>query len=105
MQNNDESERIKVKVDPDIEELVPGFLENRRKDVNVIRAALLDMDFETVRILAHSMKGSGGGYGFDRITDIGRLMEDAAKQKNVAALAGLTEELKNYLDRIDVTYG
>ena len=63
-------EKMVVQVDPELEDLIPGYLENRHSDVQSILAALERGDCETIRVLAHSMKGSGGGYGFDAITDI-----------------------------------
>jgi len=43
--------RIIVHVDPDLEELVPGFLQHRRNDIATIQEALKQSDFETIRIL------------------------------------------------------
>ncbi|HZC67063.1 MAG TPA: Hpt domain-containing protein [Nitrospirales bacterium] len=68
-------EKILVRVDPEIAELIPGFLANRRKDVTAMLDAVQRSDFETVRLLGHSMKGAGGGYGFDAITVIGGALE------------------------------
>src|SRR4029450_4650966 len=62
-------------------ELVPGYLENRRRDVEAIAAALALADYETVRILGHNMKGSGAGYGLNRITEIGGSLEQAAGRR------------------------
>jgi HPt (histidine-containing phosphotransfer) domain-containing protein len=98
------AQRIVVRVDAELEDLVPGFLDNRRKDVDTIKSALADDDFDTIRVLGHSMKGSGGGYGFNAITDIGRTIEDAARERNTATIAHAVDELADYLERIDVVY-
>ena len=58
---------IVVVMDPELEELIPNYLENRHRDVQSIVDARVQGDFEAIRLLAHSMKGSGGGYGFDAI--------------------------------------
>ncbi len=50
------------------------------------------------------MKGSGGGYGFDRITDIGRAIEEAAKIGHREEIHEQTEALKIYLERLEVVY-
>ena len=39
------ADRIKVRIDPDLEDLVPGFLENRRKDVDRLTEFLQVPDF------------------------------------------------------------
>ena len=102
---NEAPEKIVVTIDPDLEDLVAGYLENRRKDVASLKTAQGKGDFETSRIPGHSMKGSGGGYGFDRITELGAALEQASKEQNAAALTALTDELSDYLARLEVVYG
>ncbi len=94
--------KIIVKVDPDLADLIPGFLGNRRKDIAEMRQALYRADFETIRVLGHSMKGAGGGYGFDAITDIGAVLEHAAKAKDPEEVRKTLCELASYLDRVEV---
>jgi HPt (histidine-containing phosphotransfer) domain-containing protein len=95
-------ERILVHVASEIAELIPGFLRNRRKDVGAMLDAVQQGDFETVRLLGHSMKGAGGGYGFDAVTEIGAALEEAAKQRNAAAIRDRVNQLSRYLDRVEV---
>jgi HPt (histidine-containing phosphotransfer) domain-containing protein len=97
--------KILVTVDPDLADLIPGFLGNRRKDITAMQTALEQGDFETVRVLGHSMKGAGGGYGFDAITEIGAALELAAKSKNADAIRLRTADLAAYLDRVEVIRG
>ncbi len=97
-------EKIVVNVDSDIEDLIPGFLENRQEDVKSIYDALEKEDYETIRILGHSMKGAGGGYGFDEITDIGRSIEESAEGKNQEEVKKWVINLSNYLDRVEIVY-
>jgi HPt (histidine-containing phosphotransfer) domain-containing protein len=97
--------KIVVKVDPDLEELIPGFLENRARDLDRLRAALVQGDLPTIQSIGHSLKGVGGGYGFMRLSELGAEMEKAAKAGNVAPLGGLVDELADYLGRVVVEYG
>jgi HPt (histidine-containing phosphotransfer) domain-containing protein len=96
--------KISVRVNKDLKDLIPGFLENRQKDIKAIREALAHNDYEMVQILGHSMKGSGGGYGFDRITEIGSALEQAAKNKNSEEVKKWVNQLVTYLERIDILY-
>jgi HPt (histidine-containing phosphotransfer) domain-containing protein len=96
--------KILVRVDPDLADLIPGFLENRRKDIAAMLTALDRGDFETVRILGHSMKGAGGGYGFDAVTDIGAALEQAAKDRNPDGVRKGLRDLSSYLERVEVTH-
>src|SRR2546428_13230380 len=70
-------ERILVRVAPEIAELIPGFLQNRRKDIAAMLDAVQRGDFETVRLLGHSMKGAGGGDGFGALAEDGAALREA----------------------------
>lgn len=97
-------ERIVVMVDADLKELIPGFLQTRHEDVASITAALDAGDWKTVFILGHSMKGSGGGYGFDEISAVGEVIETAAKANDAAMVKTGVARLADYLSRIDIKY-
>jgi HPt (histidine-containing phosphotransfer) domain-containing protein len=96
--------KIIVHVDPDIADLIPGFLENRHKDIKTMGEALAQGDFDAIRLLGHSMKGAGGSYGFDAITDIGKSLEQAAKDKDAEGIQRSVQELAIYLDQVEVVY-
>jgi hypothetical protein len=55
--------KIIAHVDPDLRELILGYLQHRRKDIKVIDTALNDADLVKTRTLGHSMKGLGAGRG------------------------------------------
>jgi HPt (histidine-containing phosphotransfer) domain-containing protein len=94
--------KIPIHVDPDLSDLIQGFLDKRRKDTVALLTALDGGEFETVRILGHSMKGAGGGYGFDAISEIGAALEQAAKSNNSEEIRKQVSDLCNYLDRVEV---
>ncbi len=96
------SDRIPIKIDPDLKELVPGFLDNRRKDVDKLKGCLAEGAFEEIRLIGHSMKGVGGGYGFDAITEFGAEIERAAMREDEAMVRSYTERLDDFLRRVDV---
>ncbi|MBM4132194.1 MAG: Hpt domain-containing protein [Nitrospira sp.] len=96
--------KIIIHGDPDLQELIPGFLENRRKDVATLIAAVEQGDFKTIQTLGHRMKGDGGGYGFDGLSAIGLALEQAAHERNHAAVRIRIDELSSYLSRVEVVY-
>ncbi len=104
--NNDATQggKIMVLVDSDLEDLIPGFLENRAHDIKSIEDALARKDYETIAQLGHTMKGVGGGYGFDAITDIGGSIEKAAKTENCVQIRQSIDALADYLARIDIVF-
>jgi HPt (histidine-containing phosphotransfer) domain-containing protein len=98
----DEKEKIVVKVDPEIADLIPGFLNNRKKDIENMESCLKVKNFEQIERLGHSMKGSGTGYGFDGISEIGRSIEIAGKEKDIEKIRKGIVDLKDYLDRVEI---
>lgn len=98
------SEKIIINVDVDLEDLIPGFLENRVKELETLRAAVGEGNFQSIQSIGHSMKGVGGGYGFDGITEIGRDLENAAKVQDRDGITSLIEKYADYMDRIEVKY-
>ena len=92
-------------IDPEIADLVPGFLKNKILDVEKISEALEAEDYETIRLLSHSMKGSGKGYGFPEITRIGGQLEQEAKNRNRVSIRSETESLRRYLNLMGEKYG
>jgi hypothetical protein len=93
---------IVVYVDPDLADLVPGYLENRHRDVREIGKFLIEGNLQEILRLGHSMKGSGGGYGFEGITLIGGELEEAARRGDKDAVSVLKERLAGYLSRVKV---
>jgi len=98
------SGKIIVHVDPDLEDLIPGYLANREKDIAAIHTALEKNDLDTIRIIGHSMKGSGGGYGFETITDIGMMMEKAAKEGRDEDIRLQVKRLEDYMCQVEIVY-
>ena len=97
-------DKIIVNIDPDLEDLIPTFLQNRHNDIDSMRTALTEDNFDTIRIIGHSMKGAGGGYGFDPITEIGGEIEHAALAKDKTVIEAGVVKLADYLARIVVSF-
>jgi histidine phosphotransfer protein HptB len=97
-------EKIIIQIDPDLEELIPGFLENRSLDVEKLKSALKEYDFENLRSIGHSIKGVGGGYGFDLMSELGANIETAAKESDADVIRDNINRLDDYLNCIEVEY-
>jgi len=50
------------------------------------------------------MKGDGGGYGFESISAIGEVLEQAALRRDHATIRERTSELSSFLRRVEVVY-
>lgn len=99
-----EGERITVCIDSGLEALIPRYLERRREDVVRLREALDNERIEEAQTVGHKMRGSGGGYGFDAITDLGGQIETAAVVGDTDAIWRFTQKLEDYLDKLDVRF-
>jgi len=93
-----------VHVDASFAPLVPKFMTNRKKEVTTMQAALSVQDFETVRRVAHGMKGAGGSYGFDRITEMAATIEQAAKNGGRETIDTGLNSLGSYLEQVEVIF-
>ncbi len=97
-------EREIVHVDTSFEPLIPKFMANRKKETVVMREAVAAQDFETVRKVSHGMKGAGGSYGFDRISEMAATIEQAAKTGTTATIEAELAQLGNYLEQVQVVF-
>ena len=93
-----------VTVARDLEDLIPGFMQNRRSEVEALRTALTSSDFEKLHQLGHRMKGVGNSYGFARITTVGIQIEEAARSRDQTSLDELISGYAEYLDKVTVEY-
>ena len=94
----------KVTVAKDLADLIPVFLGNRRKELETLRAALAAADFDQLRQLGHRMRGVGNSYGFERVSTLGKEIEDGARAGDKAALASHIDAYADYLSRLQVEY-
>ncbi len=83
-------------------ERIPAYLENCRQNATLMQEALDRNDFEAVTILGHNLRGSGGGFGFQAITDFGAGLEQASEDVDHDGAHRLLGELSSYLDQAEV---
>ena len=91
-----------VEVDPIIARRVPTFLANRRNDIRVVLEAIDHGGFDSIRRVGHNLKGSGASYGFQPISDIGKVLEEAALASDADAIRRAIADLSRYLDQVQV---
>jgi CheY-like chemotaxis protein/HPt (histidine-containing phosphotransfer) domain-containing protein len=91
-----------VYVDPDLEDLIPDFMDNMKSEVDRIGTLLVKEDMKEIQRIGHSMKGTGGSYGFDEITEIGKDIEESAKTGDKEAIIKLNNRLDKYLSGVKI---
>jgi HPt (histidine-containing phosphotransfer) domain-containing protein len=94
----------KVTVARDLEDLIPVFLKNRKKELDALRVALAAANFEQLRQLGHRMKGVGNSYGFNHVSTLGKYIEDGARSGDRASLEARIVEYDEYLSKVQISY-
>ena len=95
---------ITVKIDSRIAELLPRFLENCRRQCDALRRAAAGGVWAEAGSIGHSLRGAGGGYGFDEVTRLGVEIEIAARENDAGGLRELASRLEDYLSRVDPVF-
>jgi two-component system sensor histidine kinase/response regulator len=94
-----------VVVDPDLEELIPAFLQKKAGDATELQKAFDDDNLDEVRRLGHKLKGSFSVYGFHAMSEICAAIEDSAKTQNKDKIACSLDRLKAYFKNVRIGYG
>ena len=97
-----EDERLIVSIDPDFAEFIPEFFEDIRHDLRAMSDALESENFEIICRLSHGLKGAGGGYGFNTISEMARDIEAAAKAEFVGGIERGMKQLASFIDEVRV---
>ncbi|MGA2711960.1 MAG: response regulator [Bryobacteraceae bacterium] len=100
----DGGDRIRISAKAGLEDLIPGYLSNCRKNILVLGDAVAKADLDTARSIGHGMKGCGRGYGFEAISEIGRNIEHAAAVYDTSGVSTQIVLLEDFLSRLDVIY-
>ncbi len=106
MQNKDTkgSKKLIVPVEARFGTILPDFLATGLEDLKSMVMVLEQGDYETIRIFGHGMKGTGGIFGLDPITDMGNSLEKAANNKNSEEIGTLLRDFLTYLEQLEVVY-
>lgn len=93
-----------VTIDSDLEEIVPGFLENRKKDLLQIQEHLQSSSWAHIESIAHKLAGNAGSYGFNDLGEIGANLEDACQASDIEAIKLYCEQYRDYMESLQVEY-
>ena len=98
------TEKLIIQVDRDLEDLMPLFMQTRQRDLDGLAQGLVSNDFVALRAIGHGMKGSGGAFGFQRVTDIGDIIEASALKHDAVTIEQQLALLRDYLKRAEIEY-
>ncbi|ANA40652.1 Hpt domain-containing protein [Geobacter anodireducens] len=91
----------RVRIDPELIDIVPVFIAHRWQDVASLQDALAHEDSSLIRKIAHNLKGAGSSFGFDAVSAIGERMERAATQGRWPAVERFINLLARYLEMVE----
>lgn len=97
------NEKIVLHVEPVLRELVPGFLENRRRDLERMRQALRAGDLAAIRDVGQNIRCFSRVYGFDELTALGEEIRCAADECSTLRIVHLQGQLADYLSRVEIS--
>jgi HPt (histidine-containing phosphotransfer) domain-containing protein len=95
---------IPVIVEEGMADVVPDYLDRRRADLPIYRQALEAGDFDSIKKMAHKTKGTGSGYGFPGLTELGGALEQAAIRTDITVVSEKLSEYADYLERVELQY-
>jgi len=85
--------------DPEFQELIQQYIDYLRETLPELKANLEKRDFAALRKYGHNMKGSGGGYGFANLTELGKEMEEAALAEDINKYKVYVQQLEDFLNQ------
>lgn len=94
----------RVSIDPELKDLVPDYIESRNKELPGLLALSAAGDLDALRKAGHKLAGSGGSFGLDRLSELGKELETLARAGDSPGAAGCLERLKDYLENLHIVY-
>jgi len=93
-----------IQVDKDFKAIVPLFIADVNTDMIKMKEHYKTGDYAKIARIAHTIKGAGGGYGLHRISELGELIETAAKSNAPEGLLVQLNRLENHLASMEIHY-
>ena len=78
-------------------EMQEMYVNHTFKELQNIQENVNKLSLDSIRTFGHNIKGSGGMYGFNEITNFGLLIETAAKAGDLESIKSNLRELRIFL--------
>ncbi len=89
------------KISHEFEDAVDEILDYKKAQVQQLKNALEQNNYDEIRKIAHAMKGI---HGIEQIYHLAQLVGDAAKQKERDTIQQLITQLEDFLTNIQIQY-
>jgi HPt (histidine-containing phosphotransfer) domain-containing protein len=81
------------------EELLNRYLERRKKDLENCSFWVKEGSFQNVERTGHQLKGNGETFGFGELSELGAILEEAAKKKDISKLHSILHDFDDWLKK------
>lgn len=88
--------------DKDFADIVQLFVDGLLSRLESMQEALTSNDLQSLRRLAHQLKGSGGGHGYPSLTDTASKLEQQAIEGQADEIKTALVDLSNLIARVKV---
>jgi len=93
-----------VRIDAELADLMPQYLEKRWADLRFARQLLGNGDFFALSRMAHRLHGSASSYGFDDLGVIAEALETAAGAGDPTAVTAQLDAFEAFLRAVRIEY-
>jgi two-component system sensor histidine kinase/response regulator len=84
--------------DPDLDEVAREFLAWLPEAISDLRQASVCQDYDTLTALSHTLKGSGGTFGYPEVTRVAERLEAAGRCRDDVQIERLLSELAAFIE-------
>jgi HPt (histidine-containing phosphotransfer) domain-containing protein len=92
-----------VREDPSFADIVVHFVNSLSERLTELEEAIRTADLDALRIAAHQLKGSGGGYGYPTLYEQAAKLELQAQEGALEECVKSFEQLKKICQRVVVS--
>jgi CheY-like chemotaxis protein len=82
----------------EMDKLRQEYVAKCRRELPLLTDLLAAGDFERVRVIGHTLKGSGGSFGLTQLTEVGRALEEYANAADQVSCGAQVRSLSQYLE-------
>jgi HPt (histidine-containing phosphotransfer) domain-containing protein len=91
-----------LREEPSFADIVLEFVNGLGTRLQTMEDAISQRDFEALRVAAHQLKGSGGGYGYPTVSERAAELEQLAKTQALDDCVKAFDDLQHLCDRVVV---
>jgi two-component system, sensor histidine kinase and response regulator len=93
-----------VFVGPNLQPIIPAFLDIQKKNLERLRLAVEENDYLTLRRLGHNLRGAALTYGFRKMSVLGERLEKAALEQRIDLAANTLRDLTKHFHNVHIVY-